>query len=104
MEITEGRAESLMVPGEVVPQLYSVYCSDDSRPQLEQTEWVIKGTDGKFYLVPSAPGGWLRHAEYQGERGKLIALAQNDARGVCWMVYGDVGRVTMEGAEDLLPR
>lgn len=65
---------------------------------------MIKGTDGKFYLVSSAPGGWMQRTGFLGEIGKLIGpLAQHEARLVCWTVYGDVGPVTMEGA-DLEPR
>jgi len=41
----------------VEPVLYGVFCSDDRRSQLEQTEWIIKGIDGQLYLVPSEPGG-----------------------------------------------
>jgi hypothetical protein len=84
----------------VVPEPYNVYCSDETRPQLEQAEWVIKGTDGKFYQVPSAPGGWMQRAEFRGDFGTLgTPLAQGEARSVCWTVYGDVGPVTMEGAD-----
>jgi hypothetical protein len=83
---------------EVTPELYGVYYSDDRHPQLEQTEWIIKGTDGKLYVVPSEPGGWMRRSEYEGQIEKLKALSQKKARSICWTVYGDVGRVTMEGA------
>ena len=103
MEPTAGQAESQEVPGEVVLQPYSVFCSDARRPQPEQAEWVVKGTDGKFYLVPSEPGGWMLRVEYQGDIAKLTSLSQCDARSVTWIVYGDVGRATIEGA-DLEPR
>jgi hypothetical protein len=84
----------------VVPELYSVYYSDATHPLIEQIEWVIKGTDGTFYLVPSAPGGWMQRAEYPGDTENLAGpLAQDEARSVCWTVYGDVGPVTMEGAD-----
>jgi hypothetical protein len=45
----------------------------------------------------------MQRVEYQGEVGQRIALTQRDARSVCWTVYGDVGQVSMEGA-DLEPR
>ncbi len=56
---TDGGALSPPVPApeEIVPLLYRVYCSDVRRSQLEQTEWVIKGTDGQMYIVSSEPGG-----------------------------------------------
>jgi hypothetical protein len=58
---TDGRARPppvpVPVPERVVPILYRVYCSDVRRSQLEQTEWVIKGTDGQMYTVSSEPGG-----------------------------------------------
>jgi hypothetical protein len=41
----------------VAPIVYGVYCSDNSRSQLEQTEWIIRGTDGQLYLVTSEAGG-----------------------------------------------
>lgn len=40
----------------------------------------------------------MQRADYQGEVGKLILLSQKEARSVCWTVYGDVGPITMEGA------
>jgi hypothetical protein len=40
----------------------------------------------------------MQRADYQGEIGKLIPVSQKEARSVCWTVYGDVGPVTMEGA------
>lgn len=82
-----------------VPELYGVYCPDPTSSQDEQTEWVIKGTDGKLYLVPSESGGWMRHTEYHGETGELRAVSQKEARSICWMLFGDVGRVTMGGAD-----
>lgn len=55
---TSGIADEVAgVPEVIVPELYSVYGSDDRRPQPEQVEWVIKGTDGTFYLVSAEPGG-----------------------------------------------
>lgn len=45
------------VLGVTVPELYSVYGSDATRSQPEQAEWLIKGTDGKLYIVSSEPGG-----------------------------------------------
>jgi hypothetical protein len=55
---THGEAEQAAgVSGVLVPEIYSVYGSDGTRSQPEQAEWVIKGTDGKLYLVSSEPGG-----------------------------------------------
>ena len=82
-----------------MPELYGVYRPNDSSPQLEQTEWVIRGTDGKLYSVPSESGGWLRHAEYHGRIEELTAVSQEEARSICWTVYGDVGAVTIRGAD-----
>ena len=77
------------------PALYSVYSANDEPVQLQ---WIIEGTDGNLYLVPAEPGGWLRRSEYQGHIEKRRAVSQEEARSICWTVYGDVGRVTMEGA------
>ena len=81
-----------------MPERYGVYRPNDRNPQLEQTEWVIMGTDGKLYVVPSESGGWLRHAEYHGQKGELTAVSQEEARSICWTVYGDIGAVTIQGA------
>ena len=99
MKTIGGRAESLATLGVVMPVLYKVYSSDNKRPQLEQTEWIIKGTDGKLYLVPSESGGWLHNSEYHGQTANLKAVTQDEARSICWTVYGDVGRVTIGGAD-----
>jgi hypothetical protein len=45
----------------------------------------------------------MLRSEYQGQIEKLRAISQDEARSVCWTVYGDVGRITMEGA-NLEPR
>ena len=77
-----------------------VYYSDNS-PLL--ANWIAEGTDGCLYVVPAEPGGWLRRSDYQGQIERLKAISQEEARSICWTVYGDVGRVTMEGA-NLEPR
>ena len=82
------------------PELYGVYCANNEPPQ---PEWIIEGTDRNLYVVPAEPGGWMRRSEYQGQTEKLKAISQEQARSICWSVYGDVGRVTMEGA-NLEPR
>jgi hypothetical protein len=45
----------------------------------------------------------MQRVEYQVEVENRKTLSQEDARSVCWTVYGDVGHITMEGA-DLEPR
>ena len=85
---------------EATPEPYRVYHANDAPLQLE---WIIEGTDSNLYVVPADPGGWLRRSEYQGQTEKLKAVSQEKARSICWSVYGDVGRVTMEGA-NLEPR
>ena len=88
------------IGSEPTPAVYNVSSANDEPPQLE---WIIEGTDGNLYTVPADPGGWLRRSEYQGQVEKRKAISQEDARSICWTVYGDVGRVTMEGA-NLEPR
>lgn len=39
---------------EVTPELYEVYSAND---KPVQSEWIIKGTDSKLYVVPAEPGG-----------------------------------------------
>jgi hypothetical protein len=95
VKVTTGQSGS-----EITPESYRVYYATDEPLQLE---WIIEGTDGKLYVVPAEPGGWLRRSEYQGPLGKLKAVPQEEARYICWTVYGDVGRVTVEGA-NLEPR
>jgi hypothetical protein len=85
---------------EIAPTLYRVYHTS-LKPR--QFEWIIEGVDGDFYLVPDEAGGWLRRSKYHGQVEKLKAISQTEARSICWMVYGDVGRVTMEGS-NLEPR
>jgi len=97
-ETVEERTESLRTLA-AVTMPYKVYSSDSSRTQGDQTEWIIKGTDGKLYLVPSESGGWLRHSEYHGQTANLKAVSQEEARSICFTVYGDIGRVTIGGAD-----
>ena len=85
---------------EATPEPYRVYHAIDA--QL-QPEWIIEGTDSNLYVVPADPGGWLQRSEYQGQIENLEAVSQEKARSICWSMYGDVGRVTMEGA-NLEPR
>jgi hypothetical protein len=40
----------------------------------------------------------MRRSEYQGDTEQLKAVSQKKASAICWQVYGDVGRVTVEGA------
>jgi len=82
------------------PELYSVY-----RITVEplKPEWIVEGTDRHLYVVPAEPGGWMRRCEYHGPIQKLEVVSQKEARSICWSAYGDVGRVTMEGA-NLEPR
>jgi hypothetical protein len=87
-----GRGQSGSVP---TPEPYEVYLAKNESVEFE---WIINGTDSKLYLVPAEPGGWLRRCDYQGQIEKLKAVSQKKARSICWTVYGDVGRVTMEGA------
>ena len=94
--VTDGGSSG----SEPTPALYSVYRANDEPLQLE---WIIEGTDGNLYVVSAEPGGWLRRTEYQGQIEKRRAVSQEEARSICWTVYGDVGRVTMEGA-NLEPR
>ena len=95
MVTAEGPAGSAPTPA-----VYNVSSANDEPPQLE---WIIEGTDGNLYMVPAEPGGWLRRSDYQGQIERLKAISQEEARSICWTVYGDVGRVTMEGA-NLEPR
>jgi hypothetical protein len=97
MATTTGQTGVEIVP---TPKLYSAYYASDKPLQLE---WIIEGTDSKLYLVPAEPGGWMRRSEYQGQSDKLREVSQKKARHICWTVYGDVGRVTTQGA-NLEPR
>ena len=80
---------------DATPELYRVYCTYGKLPQLE---WIIEGTDSNLYVVPAEPGGWLRRSEYQGQIEKLKVVSQKKAHSICWTMYGDVGRVSMKGA------
>jgi hypothetical protein len=82
------------------PEPYSIYHANH-RPR--RLEWIIQGTDSKLYVVPAEAGGWMRRSEYQGQVEQLKAVSQKKACSICWKVYGDVGRVTIEGA-NLEPR
>ena len=77
------------------PEPFRVYLSKND---ILEFDWIIKGTDNKLYLVPAEPGGWLRRTEYMGQVDDLKAVSQRKARSICWTVYGDVGRVLMQGA------
>lgn len=85
---------------EMMSKLYRVYYATDKPLPLE---WIIEGTDSKLYVVPAEPGGWLQRSEYQGTLEELKAASQEEARYICWVAYGDVGRVNIEGA-NLEPR
>jgi hypothetical protein len=89
--IVAARGQTML---EATPDLYGVHWANHELPQIE---WIIEGTDNILYVVPAEPGGWLRRSEYQGQMEKLKAVSQEEARSICWMMYGDVGRVTMKG-------
>ncbi len=95
--LTTLEGETVLQPA---PELYEVYRASEGSPECE---WIAEGTDSKLYTVPADPGGWMLRCEYHGQTECLKALSQKEARFVCWKVYGDVGRVTMEGA-NLVPR
>ena len=80
---------------DAISELYRVYRAYGKLPQLE---WIIEGSDSNLYVVPAEPGGWLRRFEYQGQIEKLKEVSQKKARSICWTVYGDVGRVSIKGA------
>jgi hypothetical protein len=92
------------MPGAIPPsrssEAYEVYRVSDESPEVQ---WIMQGTDGKLYVVPAEPGGWMLRSEFGGRIERLQVLSQEEARSVCWTVYGDVGQVTMEGA-NLEPR
>lgn len=85
---------------QATPRGYSVYHSNDEPGRFA---WIVEGTDGSLYRVPAEPGGWLRRSDYHGQIEKLKVVSQKKARSICWRVYGDVGRVTIQGA-NLEPR
>jgi hypothetical protein len=83
---------------EATPEPYSIYYVIQKPPQPHRLEWIIQGTDSKLYVVPAYAGGWMLRSEYQGQVEQLTAVSQKKASSICWTVYGDVGRVTIEGA------
>jgi hypothetical protein len=40
----------------------------------------------------------MQRLEYEGQIENLKVVSQVKARILCWTVYGDIGRVTMEGS------
>lgn len=80
---------------EATSEFYRVYPMNDEPLQIE---WIIQGRDDTLYVVPAEPGGWMRRSQYSGQTKKLKAVSQDEARSICWTVYGDVGPVGMEGA------
>lgn len=62
--------------------------------------WVAEATDGRLYIVPNQPGGWMRCEARQcdvfnGRREDLRPLPSHEARSVVWFVYGDVGTLVI---------
>lgn len=57
--------------------------------------WVAEGSDGRLYIVPAEPGGWLRRNDYRGSQEDLVPLSTHKATTIAWYVYGDVGKVTI---------
>ena len=41
----------------------------------------------------------MRRSDYQGQIEQLKAVSQKKSSSICWEVYGDVGMVTIEGAD-----
>ena len=83
---------------EPTSEFYRVYPVSDQPLQM-QSEWIIEGKDGTLYVVPAEPGGWMRRSEYARQAEQLQAVSQEEARSICWTLYGDVGPVSMEGAD-----
>jgi hypothetical protein len=68
---------------ETAPKIYSV---DDTHLFLN---WVARGTDGSFYMVPSAPGGWKQRRAYEGRVEELKPVSPQKARAIVKFVGGD---------------
>jgi hypothetical protein len=57
--------------------------------------WVAEGTDGCLYKVPTEPGGWMRRDVFDGQVDELRPVSPQLARSGVWLIYGDVGTVTI---------
>jgi hypothetical protein len=73
-----------------------VYYTDNSPLPAN---WIAEGSDGYLYVVPAEPGGWLRRDRYEPHDEALNPVSPQKARTITWYVYGDVGQVTIAGAD-----
>lgn len=74
----------------------------DTTPRIYYAEdvpfimnWVAEGTDGRLYVVPAQPGGWLQRDDFKGCPDELVPVSQPKASTIAWFVYGDVGNITI---------
>ncbi|HEX2987328.1 MAG TPA: hypothetical protein VHS06_04065 [Chloroflexota bacterium] len=58
-------------------------------------EWLAEGSDGRMYVFPAEPGGWLRRNPYSGPSGDLRCVSPEKAQSIAWLVYGDIDTVTI---------
>lgn len=56
-------------------------------------DWIAKGSDGKLYIAPAEPGGWLQRKVYQGSVDSLTQVSPAKGRTITWYLYGDLGDV-----------
>lgn len=52
--------------------------------------WIIEGSDGKLYMVPSETDGWYRRDLYIGLRSKLRAVPAHEASTIRGYVYDHI--------------
>jgi hypothetical protein len=63
-----------------------VYQANDSHFFLN---WIVEGTDGAFYSVPSEPGGWKHRSPFAGSKDTLTLVSAQKAQAIARFVGGD---------------
>jgi hypothetical protein len=63
-----------------------VYQANDSHFFLN---WIVEGTDGAFYTVPSEPGGWKHRSPFAGSKEALTLVSAQKAQAIARFVGGD---------------
>lgn len=69
------------------PEEASLYLAGDVPLYLS---WIIEGSDGKLYMVPSETDGWYRRDLYAGPRSKLRPVPAHEASTIRGYVYDHI--------------
>ena len=72
-----------------------VYCTEGAPLSMADgtplyLEWIIEGEDGKLYVVPAEPEGWLSRVPYTGQPHRLVPVCPQKAEAVVRLTSADL--------------